>query len=97
MKIPLHHTDEVQQLLEEHGHKKYRMDQLIHATYKDNIEQFDDMTTLSKDLRAFLNEHVFMYSLNLIHRDDSKDEQTTKFLFETHDGHKIESVIMRHK
>ena len=69
----------------------------MHAVYKEAHEDFDDMTTLAKDLRSFLDEHVFIHSLKLTHRDESKDGQTTKFLFETHDGLQIESVIMRHK
>ena len=95
--IPIHHESEVKKLLEEHGHKPFRYAQIAHALYKDNYTDWDDVTTLPKEVKTLLKEETTMDTLKIDHQSTSSDDQTTKFLFETHDGNKIESVIMRHK
>lgn len=47
-------------------------------------------------MRALLSENCYFFSLTLHSVVTSEDGQTTKFLFKTHDGNMIESVIMRH-
>lgn len=96
-KIPIHHENQIRELLEQNGHKPYRYDQVVHALYKDSCDEWKDVSTLPKDIRELLEKETEMWTLKLDHQSTSSDNQTTKFLFETHDGNRIESVIMRHK
>ncbi|MBQ6860120.1 MAG: 23S rRNA (adenine(2503)-C(2))-methyltransferase RlmN [Clostridia bacterium] len=77
------------------GEKKYRAKQIFAWLYRD-IKTFDEMTDLSKDLIEKLKQN---YTLECIFLDDfqkSKDG-TVKYLFRLHDGHKVESVLMKYK
>ena len=57
---------------------------------------YDDMTTLSKPLRASLAESVPFSTLELVTERESRDG-TVKALFHTTDGHPVEAVLMRYR
>ena len=78
------------------GEKQYRVNQVHQAIYKDLVFSFDEITTLSKNLRDELSNNLSFSPLAVIQEKTSKSDWTVKVLFETHDGHKIESVLMRH-
>ena len=59
-------------------------------------KNFDDISTLSKEIRELLKENCYFYSLKIHSAVTSEDGQTTKFLLKTHDDNMIEAVIMRH-
>lgn len=86
----------VQQFLEEHGEKKYRLAQIHQAVYKDLIEDIQEITTLPAGLRDELAAS-FVISPMEIKKDALSQDGTNKFLFETRDGYLVESVLMRHK
>lgn len=74
----------------------YRIQQLQNAIYKNFLDNFDDITTLPKDIRDKLKESFFFYSLKVEKVVTSENWQTTKILWKTQDGNFIESVVMRH-
>lgn len=76
------------------GEKPYRAEQLFNWMYEINVDSFDMMTNFSKALRMRLNEEFFLSALSIEERAISKDG-TEKYLFRTHDGHFIESVLIR--
>ena len=76
--------------------KPFRYTQIENALYKNFIDDFDEMTTISKKTREMLKENFFVSSLTLKSAVTSDDEQTTKILFQTRDEKFIEAVIMRH-
>ena len=92
----IHDENRILELLESHGHKKFRYTQLENAIYKNLITDFDAMETLPREIRELLRENCFFSSLTLHSEKTDPEWQTTKFLFETHDGKMIEAVIMRH-
>lgn len=92
----IHDEKKVIELLESHGHKKFRYAQVENALYKNLITDFDLMDTLPKGIRDILKEHCFFNSLTIHSEVTSDDGQTTKFLFKTFDDKMIEAVIMRH-
>ena len=57
---------------------------------------YEDMTTLSKPLRASLAESVPFSTLELATERESRDG-TIKALFHTADGHPVEAVLMRYR
>ncbi|MBU1298915.1 MAG: 23S rRNA (adenine(2503)-C(2))-methyltransferase RlmN [Bacteroidetes bacterium] len=74
--------------------KRFRGGQLFDWLYNKEVETFDEMTTMSKSLRAKLKETASIDSINLLTFHRSSDDKTTKFLFELSDGKKIESVLI---
>ena len=76
---------------------KFRQKQIFHALYKEFVSDFSEITTLSKDLREKLAAEVKLNVLENIHEETSARGDTTKVVFERHDGQKIETVLMQHK
>lgn len=92
----IHDESQIIALLEAHGHKKFRYAQIENALYKNLKIDYEEIETLPKEIRTLLTENCFYTSLSLHHEVTSEGGQTTKALFETHDGKMIEAVIMRH-
>ncbi|WCK53036.1 23S rRNA (adenine(2503)-C(2))-methyltransferase RlmN [Aneurinibacillus sp. Ricciae_BoGa-3] len=77
------------------GEKAFRAAQIFDWLYVKRVASFSDMTNLSKELRDKMEASFRMDALKEITRQESSDG-TIKFLFSLHDGHAIETVIMRH-
>lgn len=88
--------DALTKLLEDNGYKKFRAKQIFQAVYKEGKDSYDDITTLSEDLKNFLKEHAPIYSITPGHRMVSKIDGTQKFLFSLSDGKEMEAVLMRY-
>ncbi len=95
-KISIHDEKKVKQLLVENGEKAFRYSQIENALYKNFIDDFDKMETLSKKAREILKENCFIDTLIVDTEKTSSNWQTTKILFKTETGEFIEAVIMRH-
>ena len=95
-KNSIHNEEKVKELLENNWEKTFRYSQIENAIYKNFITDFDEMTTLSKNVRELLKENCFFDSLTLDQEISSDNEQTTKMLWKTSTWEFIESVIMRH-
>ncbi|MCC5913367.1 MAG: 23S rRNA (adenine(2503)-C(2))-methyltransferase RlmN [Balneolaceae bacterium] len=81
--------------LEELGLAGYRSDQVFQWLYQKGAENFNEMTNLSKDLRAHLREIAEVKRLTVHSRQESKDG-TIKFLFQLDDpnDYKVEAVLI---
>ena len=77
--------------------KKFRAVQVYDWMHVKLARSFDEMTNLSKDLRARLNEEYDYTSLKIERVKESASDGTAKFLFELNDGNFVESVFMRYK
>ncbi len=77
--------------------KKFRAVQVYDWMHVKLARSFDEMTNLSKDLRARLNEEYDYTSLKIERVKESAIDGTAKFLFELSDGNFVESVFMRYK
>lgn len=90
--LPIHKLEE---LMVGEGQKKYRATQLFGWIYERRVNNFDDMSDVSKAFREVLKEK---YTLELPHiytKVVSKDG-TIKLLVELKDGAKVETVLMRY-
>lgn len=87
--------EELVEFLNKHGHKKYRADQIWNWLYKQKVNSFKDMNNLPDDLVNLLEENFKMEALELVLKHISQDG-TIKALYSLHDGHLIESVLMKH-
>ena len=79
------------------GLPKFRTKQIFEWLHKFGVSSFDEMSNISKDLRAKLSESFFIASCDIEQKLVSKIDGTVKYLFKLYDGEYIESVIMEYK
>ncbi|HEW5740200.1 TPA: 50S rRNA methyltransferase [Streptococcus pneumoniae] len=84
----------MQEWVLEQGEKKFRADQIWEWLYRKRVQSFEEMTNLSKDLIAKLNDQFVVNPLKQRIVQESADG-TVKYLFELPDGMLIETVRMR--
>ena len=89
--------DEVAELLKAEGEKAFRLKQIENNLFNQLKLEYAEMTDLSKTLREKLEKILPLTVLNKIESQYDKKTKTNKFLFELHDGHHIETVLMRSK
>ena len=86
--------DELIDWAEEHGEKKFRATQIWDWLYRKRVQTFEEMTNLSKDFIAVLNDSFCLNPLKQRIVQEASDG-TVKYLFELPDGMLIETVLMR--
>ena len=96
MKHSIHDESALKWFFKENKIQPFRYKQVEHAIYKDHIVKFEEMTTISKDLRVLLEDNFFYSEITIDKTQQSENKQITKLLFKTHDWLFFESVIMRH-
>lgn len=84
---------EMEDLAEDLGLKRYRGKQIFHWVYGKASGSLEEMTDLSKEVRAVLAQKAYLSKLPVLKRQLSTDG-TEKFLFSLEDGHTIESVLL---
>lgn len=77
-----------------HNQKKYRATQVFEWLYRKKVDNFDEMTNISKDIIELLKKDFYFNNLKIVKRQD--DKLVKKYLFELDDKNKIESVLMYH-
>ena len=85
---------ELEEFLNDLGERSFRMQQIWHGEYIDLASSYDDITTLSKPLRATLTEQLPINTLEVVSTIESRDKRTQKSLFRLADGETIEAVLM---
>ena len=85
--------DELENYLVDNGFKKYNATQIFEGIYKKRVSSFDEITNISKELKAFLNNNFEIKYLKVL--DELKSEDTNKYLLEVKDS-SIEVVLMKH-
>ena len=84
-----------EQLAAEAGMPKFRAGQLLQWVYQKHARSFDDMTNISKDLRAKLAEDYTVRTAEIVDEVVCKDG-TRKFLIKWPDGVLTETVLMEY-
>lgn len=72
----------------------FKIKQINHEIFKNQKIDFDDISTISNELKKDLKQKFVINSLNV--DKILEDDQTTKIWFKTHDWYIIESVIIYH-
>ena len=80
--------------LREHGEPAFRAKQILDWLYKKRAHSWDEMTNLSKPLRAWLDDTFDLMPATLVLNKQSEDV-TDKLLLELRDQSLIETVIIR--
>lgn len=95
MKQCILNSTALQEFAKEKKIQPFKIKQILYEIFKNQNIKFEDMTTLSKDLRSDLDE---LFSVVPLEADKIlEDKETTKIWFKTADGHIIESVIIYHR
>jgi 23S rRNA (adenine2503-C2)-methyltransferase len=85
--------NELEEELRKLGESPYRAGQIADWLYQKRVKSFDEMTDLSRDLRAQLANQFAFSNINVVRVLGSHDT-TRKFLFRLSDGNLIESVLI---
>ncbi len=75
----------------------FRAEQVFKWMYGDLVDEFSEMNNLPKSLRKKLSEEFKIDTLRSVTSEISPSTKTKKYIFETADGNKIESVIIPEK
>jgi 23S rRNA (adenine2503-C2)-methyltransferase len=85
--------EELTNYFEQMGEKKFRAKQVYEWIWQKHAPSFEAMTNLSKELRAKLNEHFSLPTLQVDATQYSADG-TIKSRFKTSDEHLVEGVLI---
>lgn len=80
-------------LVEELGEAHFRADQIWQWLWQKNARRFEEMSNVSKALRAYLSESAVI-SLPEVVRVQTSTDGTEKLLLRLHDGALVETVII---
>ena len=78
------------------GMPKYRADQVYQWLHAKGAESFDEMTNISKELRAALLQNYYIFGVTIEKKLVSAYDDTVKYLYRLADGEYIESVLMHY-
>lgn len=78
------------------GEKSFRAKQIFSWLHQKQVTSFDEMTNLSKALREKLKENYIIKNIKIVEKLVSKEDNTSKYLFDIGDDIVIESVLMRY-
>ncbi|MCW8880337.1 MAG: 23S rRNA (adenine(2503)-C(2))-methyltransferase RlmN [Kangiellaceae bacterium] len=85
--------DQMVKFFEDIGEKPFRAPQVIKWIHQFNVDNFDEMTNISKSLRAKLSEATEIRGLDII-TEQISDDGTIKWALKTKDGQAIETVFI---
>ncbi|MBQ7116841.1 MAG: 23S rRNA (adenine(2503)-C(2))-methyltransferase RlmN [Clostridia bacterium] len=90
-------VDEIKKELLEMEEKPFKAAQIYSWLHKHNVDSFEEMTNISKDLRLNLEKNYDIYTCAIEKKLVSVYDDTVKYLFRLNDGELIESVVMKYK
>lgn len=87
--------EEMRELMKEFGQPAFRAKQIFQWLHR-GVTSFDEMTNLSKELRAKLAESCYITAPVVERKQESALDGTIKYLWKLRDGNCIETVLMRY-
>jgi len=88
--------EQLEKYIEQLGEKKFHAKQIYTWIHREHVDNFDEMTDISKSLREKLKEKTYILKLNILKAQKSSKDGTIKFLIELPDNCAIESVFMKY-
>ena len=76
----------LEKFLKDKGEKDYRLKQIKKAVFVDLINDWDEATTLSKELREKIKKEFPLLSLEVLNIIESKNKYSIKAVFRLKDG-----------
>ena len=90
----LFNQEKIDNWAKEHKLPQFKVKQIFFELFKNQRVEWDEMTTLSKDLKLDLQKEFVPISLTCTETVEA--ETTTKFAFQTEDWYTVETVLMYH-
>jgi len=87
----------LQEILTRHDQPKFRLEQIQKAVFWDSVSTWDEITTISKDLREILDKELVILSFAVEKILEAKNGQSAKALLKLGDGNLIETVLISPK
>lgn len=84
-------------LMRDMSEPEFRAKQIFGWLHEKHAGDFDEMTTLPKELRERLSAQCYINSMEIKKKQVSSLDGTVKYLFGLQDGNSIESVLMSYK
>ncbi len=88
--------NELQEEVQLMGEPKFRAKQIFSWLHEKKVTSFEEMTTLSLQLRQRLDEKFCLNRLKIVKRLASSIDDTVKYLYQLPDGNYIETVWMEY-
>jgi 23S rRNA (adenine2503-C2)-methyltransferase len=85
--------EEISSALKEMGEQAFRAKQIYAWLWERSATSFEEMTNLSLDLRAKLQDRFVIRPVT-VHKEQISNDGTVKSAFRLHDGHLIEGVLI---
>ncbi len=85
--------EDLSQYILSKGFKRYRANQIFEWLYRHRVKSFDEMTNLPTEIITMLESEFKLNPLEFVLRHQASDG-TLKCLYQLHDGHLIETVLM---
>ena len=85
----------LEKFLKDKGEKYYRLKQIKKAVFVDLINDWNEATNLSKELREKIKKEFPVSVSEPLNIIESKNKDSTKAVFKLKDGNIIETVLMR--
>lgn len=86
--------EELEELFLKEGYQKFRAKQVFRQIHVNKVNDFDQMTDLSKDMREELSQKFYFPRVKMEKEFVSKIDSTKKYLLSLDDGNIIEAVFM---
>jgi len=87
--------DEFKERVVSLGEKGFRAAQVWQWLYERRVNRWPEMSNLPASLRAVWAERFLLGSLECVRKQESFDQETTKYLWKLSDGKLVESVLIR--
>ena len=87
-------TQQLQEEIKKLGEKPFRAKQIYDWLHQKLVDDFALMTNLPQNFQSLLKENYELTKLEVVEKQESKEDGTTKFLFKLKDGNLIESVCL---
>ena len=88
--------DELTEQIINLNEQKFRAKQIFSWLHQKNVESFDEMNNLSKELKQKLKDNFKITQIEIVDKLVSKIDNTTKYLFKLDNNYVIESVLMKY-
>jgi len=89
--------EELEAFLVKQGQAKFRGKQLFDWLHKKKVRQLDHMVNMPKKLVESLTLSNSLVTLEEVNKLEDHLDGTIKYLFRLHDGHLVETVLMKYK
>ena len=90
------YLSEIEAWLTDNNFPKFHGKQIFTWLHQKSVTSFDEMTNLSKNLRAELQNSFYIVTIKTKKKLASSIDDTVKYLYELPDGELVESVLMKY-